>query len=85
MFELKDATNILDIYLIEKPDGALVRLTLADGQSLDDSEEHLVLSCRVEYGAYTALERVKLNALQRARNVIAHEISRLRELENKNI
>lgn len=82
MFELKDASNILNISLTETAGGVDVEMTLADGPNLDEAEEHLSFSVRIGAAEYPALVRMQKEALQRARAVIAHEINRLQKIED---
>jgi len=79
-----NVSNIQNINITEVSGGAVVELVLADASQLDDAEESLVLSLRIEYeGDYPFLEQIKKSALVRARSVISNEVKRIQAGENK--
>lgn len=82
MFKLQDNSNIRAINLIETTAGALVEISLADAPELDDAKEYLSFSVHIDYAEYPALVQIKKSALQRARQVIAHEMNRLQAIED---
>ena len=77
MFELHQETNIRKTSITETGSGADVEIVLSDAPTDDDVQEYLSFSVRVDYENYPVLEELKKLALQRVRDVITHEISRI--------
>ncbi len=76
-------SNIRNINIFEHEGGAIVDLVLADASQLDDAEESLILAVRIEYeNDNPSLERMKKDALVRARAVIATEVNRIQAAED---
>ncbi len=91
MIQNENTSAIQKITIREVDGGAQVDLTIADESTIEDSEifseeleepeEFVVISVRVEYEReYPRLEEVKRAALLRARTVIGNETRRIQSI-----